>query len=226
LVEPVPVEVDELVNRFPLLFHMAEEGSWSNICRHGLLSTSTLLDLYGVGHKLRTEVEAQHRPENVVLNHGTLPTAIVRDQKPLNMARLESCLTDMTGSEWLQHLNRRVFFWTSERRLLRLLKARPYKALAHDVLTVETASLVASHSERITLAPYNTGATMPTAVARGSDTFRMIADYPFAEWRSKRPTWDAVVELAVDQGVDDIATHVVRVERRRGEQTLATIWQR
>src|SRR5690349_2502787 len=117
---------------------MAEEGSWPNIQLHGLLSTSALLDLYAITGSDRAAAESRHRPENIALADGTLPQAIIRDQKPLNMARLEGCLTDMTPTEWLRHLNRRVFFWTSENRLLRLLNAKPYKCLAHDVLTVET----------------------------------------------------------------------------------------
>lgn len=220
------MEVADLIAHYPCLFHMAEEGSWANIRRHGLLSTSALLDLYRVPGRERHEVEAAHRPESVVLNNDALPAAVIRDQKPLNMARLAGCLTDMTPEEWLRHLNRRVFFWTSENRLLRLLDAGAYRALAHDVLIVDTASLVARHLDQITLAPYNTGATMPFAVARGSDTFLPVAQYPFNVWRRTRPVWDAVVEVAVDGGVYDIAEYVVRVERRRGTQTLATLWER
>lgn len=220
------MDVADLIANYPRLFHMAEEGSWANIRRHGLLSTSALLDLYHWTGRERDEVEAEHRPESVELNGGALPPAVVRDQRPLNMARLAGCLTDMTPTEWLRHLNRRVFFWTSERRLLRLLEARPYRALVHDVLTVDTESLVARHLEHVSLAPYNTGATMPIAVARGSGTFRPVADYPFDAWRRKRPAWDAVVELAVDGGVADIVEHVIRVERRRGVETLATLWER
>ena len=33
---------------YPPLYHMAAEGSWPSIQRHGLLSTSALLDLYEV----------------------------------------------------------------------------------------------------------------------------------------------------------------------------------
>ena len=41
-------ELAELIRDCPTLYHMAECGSWPSIRRHGLLSTSALLDLYGV----------------------------------------------------------------------------------------------------------------------------------------------------------------------------------
>jgi hypothetical protein len=218
------MRVEELETRFPRLYHMAEAGSWSSIARCGLLSTSALLDLYGVTGRQRTAIESGHRPENVVLTSETHGSAVIRDQKPLNMVRLAGCLTDMTTIQWLEHLNCRVFFWTSETRLQRLLCAKPYRELEHDVLIVETAPLIARHSDQVTLAPYNTGATMPTAVPRGSATFRAIADYPYDEWRRKRPAWDAVVEVAVQHGVPHVRKFVSRVERRRGSAIVDVIW--
>jgi hypothetical protein len=189
-----------------------------------LCSTSGLLDLYRLDGVERGLLERKHRPESVTINRLGFPPAVIRDQKPLNISRLESCLTDMTVPEWLRHLNRRAFFWTSERRLERMLMAKPYRQLPHDVLVVETAPLVARYAKRITLAPYNTGATMPIAVPRGSDTFRSIPEYPLEYWLSKRPGWDAVVEVAVEGCIPDIERFVTRVESRLGTTTLSTIW--
>lgn len=39
------VDPGELAERYPRLFHMAAAGSWPSIERHGLLSTSALLDI-------------------------------------------------------------------------------------------------------------------------------------------------------------------------------------
>jgi uncharacterized protein DUF7002 len=47
------MDVAELVETCPRLFHMAEPGSWAGIQRHGLLSTSALLDLFEVDGDLR-----------------------------------------------------------------------------------------------------------------------------------------------------------------------------
>lgn len=148
---------------FPRLYHVAEAGSWESIRRHGLLSTSALLDLFEVQGELRQQLESEHRPRSVPITHPLHGSAVIRDQNPLNMTRLAGCLTGMSAQEWLRELNRRVFFWPSEQRLTRLLGAKAYRDQEHDVLIVDTRSLVERHRRNITLAPINTGATIPTA---------------------------------------------------------------
>src|SRR5262249_40369294 len=46
--EGPPLTPELLWTRFPYLWHMAEPGSWPAIRDHGLLSTSALLDRYGI----------------------------------------------------------------------------------------------------------------------------------------------------------------------------------
>lgn len=89
-------------------------------------------------------------------------------------------------------------------------------ASAHHVITIDTASLVEAHHDRIVLSGINSGATLyPNAAPRGSDTFRSIADYDYAKARRRRGAKDAIVELAVVDGVPDLAQHFIRVERRK-----------
>jgi hypothetical protein len=153
--------------------------------------------------------------------------AVVRDQKPMSDAGLARCLEDnLTPSEWYRLLNVRVFFWLTEERLTRLLNARPYATISHDVLIVETRSLVKRYREQITLAPINTGATVYRPQPRGLATFRSIDDYPYDYWHSKRRGRDPVVELAVIGGVPDIIDFTLRVEERRGSEVDRVIWTR
>lgn len=213
------MDVAELIERYPRLYHMAEAGSWPSIRQHGLLSTSALLDLFEVNGDHRRSIESARRPRSVTVEHSEHGTAVIRDQIPLNPTILERCLVGMTPGEWCETLNRRVFFWVEEERLERLLAARAYRARAHDVLTLDTATLVAVHAPAITLAHLNTGTTVFRAPERGRDTFRTITDYSI-EARRK------VVELAVDYNVADVEEHVLRVETRRGAEVLATVWER
>ena len=39
---------EDMARKYPFLYHMAELSSWPSIQRHGLLSTSALLDLYEI----------------------------------------------------------------------------------------------------------------------------------------------------------------------------------
>jgi len=86
----------------------------------------------------------------------------------------------------------------------------------HDVLTVDTTSLVRRCRERVRLSPVNSGAALyldPGTTARRLFTFSTIEDYPYAERRRHRPRHAAIAELAVVGGVPDVADHVVSVQR-------------
>jgi hypothetical protein len=216
----------DLIRHYPLLYHMAEVGSWDSISRHGLLSTRSLIDLFDVNGDARDGILRVRRAASVPLEHPAHGAAVVRDQIPLSEARLAACLVDMTLAEWLDALNSRVFFWLNEPHLETLLGARAYKDLEHDVISVDCADLVERHSERITLSPINSGATMYKPPPRGRDTFLPIAAYPFEERRRARGLDNAVIELAVDGGVPDIRDVAVRVERRRAGGDGEVIWER
>ena len=149
---------------------------------------------------------------------------MIRDQRPLNRANLEKVLRGMTVPQYCRLLNGMTFFWATEAHLNRLLGARMYRGKPHDVLTVDTKTLVRDHTDRITLSPINSGATISQNGERGRDTFKSIADYPFEVHRKKRP--EPLVELAVEYEVGNIRRHVVRVERRHGSKTLETVWER
>ncbi|MEM9174467.1 MAG: hypothetical protein AAGC67_04475, partial [Myxococcota bacterium] len=63
------VSREHLAERYPVLFHLAAARSWPSIRRHGLLSTSALLDLHGIGDAERRRFERRLRPEAVELRH-------------------------------------------------------------------------------------------------------------------------------------------------------------
>ncbi|WP_213740513.1 hypothetical protein [Bradyrhizobium sp. dw_411] len=219
---------EELLKNYPRLYHMAEDASWKSVVEHGLLSTTALLDLYGFKGEERRKLESERRPESVKISRKGLPEAVVRDQKPMTRSRLKECLTDGTTPEqWFETLNARVFFWLSKDRLQTLLGARAYRNKPQTVITLDTASLVKSHRDIITLSPINSGATLWTPVPRGRDTFTSIADFPFEYRRKvkKKAIKDAVVELTVMGGVPDIEAHALAAHRVfKGEKTV--LWRR
>ncbi len=217
---------EEFVKFYPFLYHMAEPGTWPSIKKLGLMSTSTLVRKYSVDCRKIYEIEACHRPEAVPVPHNIYGTAVVRDQKPMSDKALLKCLRGLTPTQWYRILNGKVFFWLSEERLNRLLSARAYRNKEHIVLVVDTAMLLKSREEDVTLSPINSGCTIFKPQPRGRDTFRSLKNYPFAEWRKKRGVSKAVVEVAVDCQVRDIEKMVVRVERRHGSNVLEVIYER
>ncbi|WP_458097295.1 DUF7002 family protein [Roseomonas sp. WA12] len=220
-------ELAELLRDCPVLYHMAERGSWPSIRRHGLLSTSALLDLYGVTGAARTALEAERRPEGVLLEEPGLGRATIRDQKPMDDAGLRRCLQDgLTPEDWYRLLNGKVFLWPSRERLSRLLSAKPYRLLEHDVLELDAASLVREYIDRITLSPINSGTTRPFPVPRGRDTFLPVAEYPYAAWRARRRRGERVVEVTVEGGIAEVERFTFRVTRMRGDEVIETLFER
>jgi hypothetical protein len=81
---PDQLSGDYVAERWPKLYHMAEAGSWPSIECHGLLSTSSLLDLFDVQGEDRESIEAMRRPESVRITHPEHGEAWIRDNKPMN----------------------------------------------------------------------------------------------------------------------------------------------
>jgi len=203
---------------------MAQAGSWPSIQRIGLLSTSALLDRFGVNGEAREAIESRHRPECVEITHPLHGRATIRDQKPMSERALLKCLVGTTPRAWYELLNRRVFLWTTEDRVNTLLGARAYRNLEHDVLIVDTLKLIERYGARISLSPINSGSTVYNPQPRGLDLFRTFADFPFEIRRQygKR----AIAELSVDYSVPDIRDLVLRVERRIGAANRRILYER
>ena len=147
--------IDQLVSKYPRLFHMAESGTWERIQEHGLLSTTALLDLFKVEEPKRSRIESEWRRQS----ESIAPGVVIRDQKPMSPRSLEVVLKDMTPEQWYRLLNRKTFFWTTLNRLKKMLNAGSYKTDHHDVLTVDTRKLVEHHRDHISLSRINSGAT-------------------------------------------------------------------
>ena len=203
---------------------MAESGTWNSIKLHGLLSSQALVDLFEINGDERRKILEDHRPESIAISHPKHGHAVIRDQKPMRDSALFKCLNDgLTPTDWYQILNKRVFFWLTEERLLRLLGARAYRSKAHCILTIDTAKLLAKHSARVMLCHINSGSTIFRPQPRGNNTFKTIAEYPFEEWIEKRGVPNAVVELVVDYSVPDIRDFILRVDERCGATLVQQI---
>lgn len=205
---------------------MAEAGAWSQIQRDGLLSTSALLDRFGIAGEQRVSIESRRRPQIVTISHPQYGTAQIRDNKPLREQFLK-CLPGTARQEFIEILNGKVFFWVRYERLETLIGARAYCKRAHDVLTVDSAELLARHLGRASLASFNTGSTLyPTAPPRGRETFTPIEQFDWDAARRRRGRQSAIVELTVDYAVPDIAEFVVKAERWLAGRPIQTLYER
>lgn len=214
----------QFADRYPRLFHMADKDSWPSMRRHGLLSTTAIVELFDPPSVTRDAILKHRRRTSVELRDDDLGSITIRDQLPLKF--LNECVHDgVDPQKFLNALNGRVFFWLSEERLERLLNARANRDRRHLILHIDTAALLAVHGDEVELAPYNTGsAHVPTVPKRGPDVFTALAAYPFEEWRRKRgKRGEPVVELTVPGRVPDVDRYVLEVELRGGGQPTSRV---
>ncbi len=203
---------------------MAESGSWSNIKKNGLLSTSALLDLFEIKGEERKIIESNWRPKNVTINHKKYGKAVIRDQKPLPENKLEPLLDNISTKSFYKLLNGKTFFWLSKERLQRLLNARAYRESSHDVLTIDAKKLIDKYEDQIALSRINSGAAIFGVGRRGRYTFQKIKDYSYDDIKKKQK--EAIAELAVDYAVPDIVNHTLRVETWKGSFPTRVIWKK
>ena len=180
---------------------------WPSIQRHGLLSTSALLDLYGIAGAERAGIEHKRRADFIAVRHPELGEVLIRDQKPMSDATLAPVLVDMAPAEWYALLNARVFFWVDEKRLAGLLGA--YRHRDNLVLTLDAATMLARHAARTTLSTINSGYSRRWAVRRGRETFQPLADFQLVQRVDGRNVRRAVAECAVLGGVDNVMEALV-----------------
>lgn len=203
--------LEDLIARYPTIFHMAAGGSWPNIRRHGLLSTQRLLDLFEIQGERRERIVAKKREECEFLEHCVHGRAVIRDQKPIIESKLRDSLQDgLSLYDWYRVLNERVFFWVRREQLDVLLGAQAYRDGRHEVLIVDTARLIRDYIANIELSPMNTGTTKPMAHPRGRATFLPPYQFPYKERLQRR--LEPVKELTVIGGVPNVRDYVLGVE--------------
>lgn len=203
----------EFASLFPRLYHVADEANWEGIARHGLLSTSALLDLFEIDGAQRHSIESSRRRSSFTIEHAAHGRAIIRDQKAMDDSGLVRALRDeLSPRDWYEFLNRHVFFWTSEQRVKRLLDAREYRHRRQFVLTIRTRDLLETYEENTLLSPMNSGATKPYPHPRSLDTFVPVTSWPVEAWRRKHRASKTAVELLVRGGVQDIRRFVDSVQ--------------
>lgn len=221
------METELLIRTFPKLYHMAHADSWDGIRKHGLRSTSALLDLFEINGAERQRIESLRRPKSVVIEHRVHGRAVIRDNIPMDDRGLERALTGITPKEWYELLNRKVFFWLTEERLSTLLSAGAYRGREHCVLSIDTRALVERHERNISLSSMNSGCTKPFPHPRDRNLFQRIVEYPFEHFRRKKGGLrKAVVELTVDYMVPDLAEFVEVVTIRNETGVVKQLWHR
>jgi hypothetical protein len=198
----VPISRDDFAEAYPTLFHISLAQDVEQIMRHGLLSTSALLDRCEVHEEQRFKIESCQRPRPVTVSHSVHGAFVINDQAPMIPAALSKCLIDLSPEQWCRSLNRRVFFWPTQGRLAKHIGARLAAGRPRIVFCFETRSVLdALDFNSLEFSAINSGNTMRKAAPRGSATFLKASDYPFQERRKSRGLGDAIAEVTYPYAV-------------------------
>jgi hypothetical protein len=210
--------------RFKRIYHMSNASNLALIRRHGLLSTSVLLDLAGVEGIERERLEREQRKDSCRLPNG----AVIRDQFPMPPAALSRCLVGgLTPQDWYAELNGRVFFWLDQDRLNR--QRRACRSSPQIVLIVDSERLISRYRDQIALTPFNTGSATRKPARRGRGTFVPLSMWLESGWSSeaaalgvpRRTSNPRPAELAVRKNVRDIFDFVVEIRQLSSGQDLS-----
>lgn len=206
------MNVSELISTYPRVFHSASGLAWPSIKQHGLLSTQRLLFLFDVSPERQKELLTQRRSKSVKLAAPGLPSAVIRDQKPMNFLE-EKIEPGGSVESFLTAINSRVFFWPSVERLERLRNAKEYRNVEQVILHVDTKMLVERYESQIELCRFNSGAiTQHNHPLRSRESWVAIGRYPHSEYRRRHGRVGALAEVTVLDAVPDVLELVVDIE--------------
>ena len=198
----MPISQEEFTDAYPTIFHISLAQDMGQIMRHGLLSTSALLDRCEVIGEKRFNIESRLRSHSVRISHSVHGEFLINDQAPMNAAALSKCLIDLSPEQWCRCLNRRVFFLPTQGRLAKHIGARLAAVRPKIVFSFETRSVFdVLDFESFEFSGINSGNTMRKAAERGSSTFLRACDYPFQERRKRRGFGDAIAEVTYPYAV-------------------------
>ena len=214
---------EDIWQQYPVLYHIAWGGSWPSIEKYGLLSTKVLLQQYGKSDEEIAKLTKARRADWVEIDCPGRPRAVLRDQKPMTDEGLRRALPESVEPwEWYELINSMVFFWPTKKRLKTMISAAAYQSVTHDVLVVDTRTLVQLEEPKIRLSRMNSGSTKPMAHPRDMNLFKPFEAYPF-EARRRRGKEGAVAEVCVVDGIEKIRDAVVDVKRGLPEKILAEL---
>ena len=205
---------DEFAERVPRLFHVTDRQAWPLIERHGLLSTNSMIDRFVRDPERADRLRSERRGKPVPLYEGeTGERAMLNDNIPLIFSRLAGALDDgLTPVDWLQLLNKRVYFFPSREKADSFIEAGRRGGRTKLMLTFDAHSLATAHLDRLFIAPINTGSALRTPARRGHAIFAPVASVSWDEFAARRATIkkspDTVAEVSLLGDLPDAANHL------------------
>lgn len=185
------MDVSTFATRFPRLYHLTFASNLPGIREHGLLSPQALAHRYSFSPEESTAV-LQQRRRCIQQLHGIT----LRDQHTAQESKMKSCLVGVTVPEWITLLNSKIFFFVSKQKADVLAKS--YSDYDNLLIEIDTAALLATHAEHVSLCRINSGSFLYNPRPRGRASFIPLQSYLY---KNKR---DTPAELSTDLPIPQI----------------------
>jgi hypothetical protein len=148
--------------------------------RHGLLSTTALLDSCEIEVEFRSRIEAHQPPKAISISHPIHGEFLINDQAPMNAPAPAKCLMDLTPQQWCESLNNRVFLWPTRERVTKHIGAKLAAGTKRIVLAFDNRSLFETLDvDLFELSPINSGHAMRKAAPEAQALSADSATTPF-----------------------------------------------
>ena len=164
------MDLSELAEHFPNLWHVTFAGGWDGIQRQGLLRAVDVAP---------KEADA-FRPE-VQRVEGADGLAVTLRDQVLSRSDPAPYLDGITPAQWWSLINGRVYFFRKKEDATDLLDVYLGKGHAQEVVRVRTKAALEAVAGQVEVTTVNAG-TFPRTKgpSRGPATFIPLADYPAA----------------------------------------------
>ena len=205
------MNVDEFLDKCPVLCHVAAPGAWSSIREHGFRTAAQLIAAADLTDDERATLLNEPRRETVTLSVSGRAVQL-RDQAPLLKRRDVGSLMgdDMTVADWIQVLNERVYLFADRTAMAKVLSKYVDVDGAQEVITLSPRRFIETFRSVVELSDQNTGAVARKAgPQKNRRTFRLLHDFP----SNKRPS-----EVTVVGGFTDLSS-VIYVDRHHRDGT-------
>lgn len=206
---------EQFLNRCKTICHVGPAGVWEQISRYGFQTAEQLILEADLSDEERQRLLSEPRREAVRL-HVRGQDVTLRDQGPLFARKdLKSVLdSGLDVSDWVHLLNQRVYFFTDQTSMQKVLDKYLQVDGAQDVVWLSPLKLLETEGLQLELSSQNTG-----AIARRSGPQTTAETFvPLFRFPDRKPA-----EVTALGGFDDL-TSVFRAERcsSDGRRTLLT----
>ena len=169
------MKTDEFINKRPFLYHLTDKINFNLIKINGLLlCTSTIAGLSELNPEEQHLYLRTRRGTHTSITVGEAEY-LIRDQQPISLKNLEKCLTNgWNTGDFLYHLNSRVFFWPTTKRLESHYSR--YKEESPIIIKVSSGALI-ELNPHVEFCRLNSGATRSNSHLNGAPPERGIETF-------------------------------------------------